>query len=253
MSADPSSSTAQNAPGAKLDRLVEFVDFGPTVLNLAGISAPATCQGRPFLGQYSSNERDYLHGFRGRMDELLDEYRDALLHALERLATPGTVIVDKTGTLTEGHPSVTAIVAAAGFDDAELLRLAAGVERASEHPLARAVMAAAAARDVAVPEVNGFDSPSGKGAIGAVDGRQITLGNAGFLAERGIGTAIHYPAPVHRQPGYVRLCDLTSDPLAGTDALAPQILSLPMHPLLQEDEVTRVVEALGAAAAAGIT
>ncbi|AMV21008.1 sulfatase [Planctomyces sp. SH-PL14] len=61
--------------GAKLDRLVEFVDFGPTVLNLAGISAPATCQGRPFLGQYSSNERDYLHGFRGRMDERYDLVR----------------------------------------------------------------------------------------------------------------------------------------------------------------------------------
>ncbi len=109
--------------------------------------------------------------------------------ALERMEKIDTLVVDKTGTLTEGHPSVTAIVAAAGFDDAELLRLAAGVERASEHPLARAVMAAAAARDVAVPEVNGFDSPSGKGAIGAVDGRQITLGNAGFLAERGIDTA----------------------------------------------------------------
>lgn len=75
---------------------------------------------------------------------------------------------------------------------------------------------------------------------------------SGFLAERGIGTAIHYPAPVHRQPGYARLCELTSDPLTSTDALAPHILSLPMHPLLQEEEVTRVVEALGAAAAAGI-
>ena len=74
-----------------------------------------------------------------------------------------------------------------------------------------------------------------------------------LLAERRIGTAIHYPVPVHRQPAYVRLADLTSDALAGTDALASQILSLPMHPLLQDDEVSRVIEALADAAAAGIT
>ena len=74
-----------------------------------------------------------------------------------------------------------------------------------------------------------------------------------FLADREIGTAIHYPAPVHRQPGYARLCALTSDALASTDALAPHILSLPMHPLLQDDEVARVIEALADAAAAGIT
>ena len=109
--------------------------------------------------------------------------------ALERMEKIDTLVVDKTGTLTEGRPSVTHIVAADGFDEAGLLRLAAGVERASEHPLARAVIAAAADRGIVVPDVTGFDSPSGKGAVGTVDGRQVILGNAGFMAERGIDTA----------------------------------------------------------------
>ncbi len=109
--------------------------------------------------------------------------------ALERMEKVDTLVVDKTGTLTEGRPSVTAIVAATGFDETELLRLAAGVERASEHPIARAVLAAAKTRGIAVPEVSDFDAPSGKGALGVVDGKQVVLGNAGFLTERGIDSA----------------------------------------------------------------
>ncbi|MDH7973308.1 heavy metal translocating P-type ATPase [Sphingomonas sp. AR_OL41] len=109
--------------------------------------------------------------------------------ALERMEKVDTLVVDKTGTLTEGRPSVTAIVAAPGFDEAELLRLAAGVERASEHPIARAILAAAKTRGMTVPEVSDFDAPSGKGAVGVVDGKQVVLGNAGFLTERGIDSA----------------------------------------------------------------
>ncbi len=110
--------------------------------------------------------------------------------ALERIETIDTLVVDKTGTLTEGRPSLVRIVAAAGFDDAELLRLAAGVERASEHPLALAVVAAATARGLTLPAVRAFDSLAGKGAVGIVEGKRITLGNRALLAEQGIDVAV---------------------------------------------------------------
>ncbi|MES1973810.1 MAG: heavy metal translocating P-type ATPase [Pseudomonadota bacterium] len=109
--------------------------------------------------------------------------------ALERMEEVDTLVVDKTGTLTEGRPSVTAIVAADGFGEDDLLRLAAGVERASEHPLARAIVAAAEGRGIALPEVADFDSPTGKGALGTVEGRRVLLGNAAFLAEHGVDAA----------------------------------------------------------------
>jgi P-type Cu+ transporter len=105
--------------------------------------------------------------------------------ALERMEKVDTLVVDKTGTLTEGKPAVTEIVAE-GIDEAELLRLSASVERASEHPLAAAIVAAAEARDIALTDVADFDSPTGKGALGTVDGRKVLLGSAGFLREHGI-------------------------------------------------------------------
>src|SRR3546814_2957430 len=80
------------------------------------------------------------------------------------------LVIDKTGTLTEGKPSVTCIVVGEGWDESELLRLAAGVERASEHPLGQAIVAAAEARKLALPEVSSFDSPTGKGAVGTASG-----------------------------------------------------------------------------------
>ena len=109
--------------------------------------------------------------------------------ALERMEKVDTIVVDKTGTLTEGKPKVVAVVAAPGFDEKEVLRLAAGVERASEHPLARAILDAAGERGISIPEVTGFDSPTGKGVMGMVDGRRIVLGNANMFAESKISTA----------------------------------------------------------------
>src|SRR5690606_5947305 len=97
-----------------------------------------------------------------------------------------TLVVDKTGTLTEGKPAVTAIVPATGFTEAEVLRLAASVERASEHPLAVAIVRAAEDRTITFASVTDFDSPTGKGAYGTVEGRKVVLGNAAFLAERGV-------------------------------------------------------------------
>ncbi len=109
--------------------------------------------------------------------------------ALERMEKVDTLVVDKTGTLTEGHPAVTRIIAAPGFAESEVLRLAAGVEQASEHPLALAVVEAARAGSIAIPSVSNFDSPTGKGAMGQVEGQNVVLGNARFLAEHGIDTA----------------------------------------------------------------
>jgi len=109
--------------------------------------------------------------------------------ALERMERIDTLVVDKTGTLTEGKPKLVALVPAAGFIEADVLRLAASVEKASEHPLALAIVAAAAERKLALADVSAFDSPTGKGVVGTVEGRELRLGNARFLRESNIDTA----------------------------------------------------------------
>jgi Cu+-exporting ATPase len=109
--------------------------------------------------------------------------------ALERMEKVDTLLVDKTGTLTEGQPAVTRIVPAEGFTEAELLRLAASVERASEHPLGQAIVRAAAGRGITLALVANFDSPTGRGALGDVDGKHVVLGNARFLQQQKIETA----------------------------------------------------------------
>jgi heavy metal translocating P-type ATPase len=109
--------------------------------------------------------------------------------ALELMEKVNTLVVDKTGTLTEGRPSVTQIVPATGFERDELLRLAAGVERASDHPLARAIVKAATDAGLTIPEVTAFDSPTGKGAVGTVDNHRILIGSANYLAGEGLDTS----------------------------------------------------------------
>lgn len=109
--------------------------------------------------------------------------------ALEHMEKVDTLVVDKTGTLTEGKPAVTAIVPASGFTEAEVLRLSASVERASEHPLAVAIVAAAEKQGIVTVPVMDFDSPTGKGALGTVEGKRIVLGNKAFLTEHGIDVA----------------------------------------------------------------
>ena len=109
--------------------------------------------------------------------------------ALERMEKVDTLVVDKTGTLTEGKPKVVAVLPAAGFDEAEVLRLAASVERGSEHPLAAAIVKAAAERKLELAPVRGFDSPAGKGVIGMAEGKRLALGSAKFLTELSIDTA----------------------------------------------------------------
>jgi P-type Cu+ transporter len=108
--------------------------------------------------------------------------------ALERMEKINTLVVDKTGTLTEGKPKVVAIVPAEGFGDDEVLRLAASVERASEHPLADAIVRAAKEKRLNLGQVEQFDSPTGKGATGKVDGKTIVLGSARYLTSIGTDT-----------------------------------------------------------------
>ena len=106
--------------------------------------------------------------------------------ALERMEKVDTLVVDKTGTLTEGKPRVVEIVTAKGVDEGELLRLAASLERASEHPLAAAIVAAAVTRGLTLVNPAEFDSPPGKGVIGMVDGRRVAIGNFGYLESLGV-------------------------------------------------------------------
>jgi Cu2+-exporting ATPase len=101
--------------------------------------------------------------------------------ALEQVASLDTVVLDKTGTLTKGEPEVVALVAADGLDENELLRLSAAVERESEHPLAEAVVRAAAARGLQPPRAETFEAVAGQGAIGTVEGQRLALGNARLL------------------------------------------------------------------------
>jgi len=106
--------------------------------------------------------------------------------ALELLEKVDTVVVDKTGTLTEGKPRLASIVALSGWDESELLGLAASLERASEHPLAGAVVAAAVERGVALHETEEFQSLTGQGVVGRVSGRAVALGNEHLFAARGL-------------------------------------------------------------------
>ena len=109
--------------------------------------------------------------------------------ALERMEKIDTLVIDKTGTLTEGKPQVVAVAPAPGFDEAQVLRLAASVERGSEHPLATAIIAAAAGRKLELLPVQEFNAPAGKGVTGIVEGKRLALGNARFLDEMNVGTA----------------------------------------------------------------
>lgn len=109
--------------------------------------------------------------------------------ALERFEKVDTLVIDKTGTLTEGRPSVTVIRPAPGVDEAELLRLSASLERSSEHPLAGAIVRAAAERNLTLSQATEFDSPVGRGVTGVVDGRRVALGNARYLSETGVDVA----------------------------------------------------------------
>jgi Cu+-exporting ATPase len=120
---------------------------------------------------------------------------------LETLEKVDTLVVDKTGTLTEGKPRLAVVMPLPGHDESGLLRLAASLERGSEHPLASAVVAAAAERGLALVEATAFRYLTGRGVTGTVDGRAVALGNAALLEELRIQSALDGPAEALRRDG----------------------------------------------------
>ena len=144
--------------------------------------------------------------------------------ALEQLARVDVIVVDKTGTLTEGKPRVMAVDAAAGFTETDVLRLAAGVERGSAHPLASAVVAAAESRGLAIPVVSRFVSTAGKGVSGVVDGRAVDVGTPDYLVGVGVDvTPIGATVDSHRRAGQTSLVVGVDGRAAGVIAVADAI------------------------------
>jgi Cu+-exporting ATPase len=146
--------------------------------------------------------------------------------ALERMEKIDTLVVDKTGTLTEGKPKVVAIVAVKGVAENDALRWAASVEKASEHPLALALVAAAQERKLNLSAVTEFDSPTGKGVVGVVDGRRLALGNAKFLRELGVETnALERDAERLRHEGATAIFLSVDGKVAAVIAIADPVKS----------------------------
>ncbi|RDI57168.1 heavy metal translocating P-type ATPase [Microvirga subterranea] len=144
--------------------------------------------------------------------------------ALEHMEKVDTLVVDKTGTLTEGRPAVTAVVPAPGFAEAEVLRLSASAERPSEHPLAIAIVEAAEKQGITTAPVTDFDSPTGKGALGTVEGRRVVLGSAKFLAEHGIDVApLAVSADRLREDGATAIFAGVDGRVAGAIAIADPV------------------------------
>jgi Cu+-exporting ATPase len=148
--------------------------------------------------------------------------RDA--QALERLEVVDTIVIDKTGTLTEGKPKVVGITTTEGVDKNELLQLAASVERASEHPLAQAILKAAQERGLALDDISDFASPSGKGASGVVGGKAVALGNAMLMNTLKVDTAtLDAAAEAARQSGATAIYVAIDNRVAGVIAIADPV------------------------------
>ena len=144
--------------------------------------------------------------------------------ALERMEKVDTLLVDKTGTLTEGKPKVVAVEPFAGTTQADLIRFAAAVERPSQHPLAAAIVAEARARDVAIETATDFDAPTGKGVIGSLDGRRVAIGNPAYLSELGVDTAaLTEAADRHRREGATAILVAIDGKAAGVIAIADPV------------------------------
>jgi len=149
-------------------------------------------------------------------------FRDA--EALEVLHRADTLVVDKTGTLTEGKPRLVAVEPAEGFADADLLRLAAGLEQASEHPLAAAIVRGATDRGIVPAKADEFRSITGKGVAGQVEGRTVVLGSAALLAEHGVSAeSLRSRADARRADGETVLLAAMDGQLAGLIAVVDPI------------------------------
>jgi len=152
--------------------------------------------------------------------------------ALERFEKVDTLVVDKTGTLTEGKPRVTKILAAAGFDEATVLRFGASLEKLSEHPLAAAILAAAVERKMVLQEVTNFASITGKGVTGNSGGRRVAVGNGALLKDNGvISTDLEAHADALRKEGATVLFVAVDGKPAGVIAVADPIKATTMAAL----------------------
>src|SRR5690554_3445533 len=148
--------------------------------------------------------------------------RDA--ESLERLEKVDTIVVDKTGTLTEGKPQVTQVHTLAGFDESRLMMLAAALEKSSEHPLAQAIVAKAEQQGGLIPDSTNFDSPNGKGVTGDVDGQRVALGNHLLMQDEGVDfSAIEAPAEALRHDGATVIFAAVDGRIAGAIAIADPI------------------------------
>ena len=151
--------------------------------------------------------------------------------SLERLAAVNTLVVDKTGTLTEGKPALTGVETAPGFEPDEVLRLAASLEAGSEHPLAAAILRGAEQRGLKLEKAEGFESVTGQGVTGRIGGRAVLLGNQRLMQGAGIDVApLAASAEARRKDGETvmflgaggKLAGLVAvtDPVKGTAAEA---------------------------------
>jgi Cu+-exporting ATPase len=144
--------------------------------------------------------------------------------ALERLAAVNTLIADKTGTLTEGKPALTGVQSASGFQDKEVLRLAASLEAGSEHPLAAAILRGAEQRGLSPAKIEGFEAVTGQGVKGKIDGRMVALGNARLMKSFDIDPApLTETAEARRQQGETVMFLAAGGKLAGLVAVVDPI------------------------------
>jgi len=144
--------------------------------------------------------------------------------ALERFADVDTLIIDKTGTLTVGKPKLVAVLPEAGHDEVEVLRLAASLERGSEHPLAEAIVTGAEERGVAIAKADEFDAVTGKGVKGIVDGKSVALGNAKLLTDMGLdGGRLAEIANARRDEGETVMFVIVGSEIAGLVSVADPV------------------------------
>ncbi|MDG4882535.1 heavy metal translocating P-type ATPase [Mesorhizobium sp. WSM4884] len=167
--------------------------------------------------------------------------------ALERFAAVDTLIVDKTGTLTEGRPRLTDVVAAEGIDEDDLLSLAATLEKGSEHPLAEAIVEGAAERGVKLADAENFEATTGKGVAGTVSGKKVALGNAAMMADLGIDTApVSAKAETLQAEGKTAMFVAADGKLAGLVAVADPVKATTAEAIKAlHDKGLRIIMATG--------
>jgi Cu+-exporting ATPase len=167
--------------------------------------------------------------------------------ALERFAKVDTLIVDKTGTLTVGKPKLVAVLPETGHDEAEVLRLAASLERGSEHPLAEAIIAGAEEKGLALTSAEEFEAVTGKGVKGRIDGRAVALGNGKMMADLGLdGGHLIETANERRDQGETVMFVVVDDEIVGLVAVADPVKETTQAALKAlHDEGLRIVMATG--------